>query len=109
MKGFKVLDKDNYSAEKKLRKNDNESSIKYKLGKWISPKRKMGPLSIFKRKKRALKFRNNYNCYGFRIYRCLYIESNKRYLYDGIKKTYKSNIIDDTVFADKVKLIKEIV
>ena len=109
MEGFKVLTNDDYSVEKKLRKTDNGSSIKYLLGKWVSPKRNLGPFAVFKSKKRALKFKNGYNCYGFRLYRCLYIKSNKYYLYDGIKKMYKSAVIDDTVFADKIKLIEEII
>ena len=109
MKVYKVTDCDGYSVSRKLRKNPpKESLINYLTYEWIIPQKGLGPIAIFKSRRKAMRFRNHFNCYGFRIFECEGILSKSICLFDGIKKLYRGNIINGTFLANKVRIIKEI-
>lgn len=109
LKGFKVTDKDGFSVGRKLRKNPpDEGIILYQVGKVVSPFSGMGPLAVFREKKDALRFRNHFNCYGFRIFECDFKKSLFHYLFDGGRKIYKSNMSNGSYFADRIKILREI-
>ena len=109
MKGYKVTDCEGYSVGRKLRKNPPDAGvIHYHVGKTISPYPGMGPLAVFKKKKDAMRFKNHFRCYGFRMFEIDFKRSFLKYLFDGGKKLYRSGSINGTVYADSVKMIREV-
>jgi hypothetical protein len=83
--------------------------VEYKVNRWVGNKRGHGPLGTFKFKEEAERFRNLFCEYGL-IYTCQIQKSNKWNIFwflcpSGIKHFSNSNY---TVFARKVKLLKEI-
>lgn len=107
--GYKVTDKDSFSVGRKLRKNPPRAGVLfYPIGGKITPEPGMGPLAVFNKKKDALRFKNHFKCYGFRIFKIKFKPSNSRFMYDGGKKLYKSGSINGTVYADEVLMLYEI-
>ena len=86
--------------------------VDYKIGKWAKRPEKCGPLAVFDTVENAKGFIDS----GFdskKFFRCKYKPSKETRLY----KTYKGGGVSEkewalpygTIFADKVKIIKEII
>lgn len=109
MKGYKVTDCDCFSVGRKLRKNPPGAGIiHYPMNLEIKPVPGMGPLAVFTKKEDAIRFRDHFKCYGFRAFEIEFKRSFFKYLFDGGKKLYKSGSINGTVYADKIRMIREI-
>ena len=98
-----------FSVGKKLRRQPPEKGIIfYPIGEKVEPFEGMGPLAVFKKKKDALRFKNHFKCYGFRMFEIEFKRSIVKYLFDGGKKLYKSGSINGTVYADSLIMLREL-
>ena len=108
--GYKVVRIDNGELVSAF----NDGYIrKYSVGEWTKPRDNDGPLALFKEKKQAVDFFHIHSsCYNKHlIYKCEYEESDDNTLWcctpDGMKIYIYFNIPNNTIFADKIKLIEK--
>lgn len=103
-RGVKICRKD-YLVEKLVSCFNDGKVVEYKLNKWTKRPKKCGPLAVFDSIESA-RFFINPKGENKLFFRCKYKESGENVLY----KPYKTcnYAPDDTIFADKVKILEEI-
>lgn len=118
--GFKVVIKFNHELKSCWMFND-PCGVVYEKDKWTEPLDKSGPLAVFERKGDAINFMNHMSLYGFQLWKCKFIRSERRELYGlrsrvGRVGAFGTLLIkleallcpDGTAFADKVKIIERV-
>jgi len=106
--GYKALYQHHYNTT--LTSWSSPSAIEYKYNTWTKRPPKCGPLAIFKSKASAISFVEKHSIYTTRpqdlVFKCKYIPSTDTTLWTHHYKLLESKIPKDTLFANKVKLIK---
>ena len=86
--------------------------IKYKIGKWVYPKRGRGSLAVFTEYSLAesfLLFNTIHDWFGvYKIFKCEYVESLEDSLYTKRHITIIGRLPKGTSLATKVRLIEEV-
>lgn len=103
--GYKVLSRRNKTLESYVIEIP-DGGIRYYINKVNKPQKDCGPLFVFDNLSSAqrIAFHNRDV-----IYKCLYVKSKRKYVYNKIYVKLDINGFDSgTVFADKIRLIERI-
>ena len=78
--------------------------LRYKVNKWIKPRKGCGPICIFNTIEDAKKFKRD----NHTIYECLYERSPEHRVYNGNEGESIFHLPRGTILATKVKLLRRI-
>ena len=90
---------------------DSAGAVHYSVRQWTYPKSHCGPLAVFENEGQAQEFINRNVPITGRIYKCQFVESAVERLYRRIcggQSVRDSWLPAGTIFAKKVKLIKQV-